>query len=99
MITLGFIIGIIWGLYFNIVSYIFLSIIILLIALKITDNKFNYKISGIIKILLKKSTIITLVISMFVGFIYLLIINKTYINVYNNIKNKEFVATIISDKK
>lgn len=99
VITLGFIIGIIWGLYFNIVSYIFLSIIILLIALKITDNKFNYKISGIIKILLKKSTIITLVISMFVGFIYLLIINKTYINVYNNIKNKEFVATIISDKK
>ena len=36
---------------------------------------------------------------MFVAFIYLLIINRTYTNDYNNLKNKEFVATIISDKK
>ena len=99
VITLGFITGIIWGLYFNIVSYVFIAIIILLITLKIIDNKLNYKISRIIKIFFKKSTIITFGISVFAAFIYLLIINRTYTNVYNNLKNKEFVATIISDKK
>lgn len=99
VITLGFITGIIWGLYFNIVSYVFLGILVLLITLKRMDNKSNYKISRIIKILFKKSTIIAFVISMFVAFIYLLIINKTYNNVYNNLTSKEFVATIISYKK
>lgn len=99
IITLGFITGIIWGLYFNIVSYVFFAVIILLIALKIIDNKFNYKISRIIKIIFKKSTIITFSVSILVAFIYVLIINNTYNNVYSKLKNKEFVATIISDKK
>lgn len=99
IITLGFITGIIWGLYFNIVPFIFIILIFILLIIKSIKFKSNNKYIKILKVFIKNNIILTFLISAFISNIYITYCNKKFEAVYNNFSNEEIIATIVSNNK
>lgn len=92
--TLGFIIGIIWGLYFNIVLFILIGMILYILQL-FTKNK----AVRIIKIFINRSVIILFYISFFIGNMYIIHVEKEYETIYNSLEKVKAIGTVISEKE
>lgn len=99
IITLGFIAGIIWGLYFNIVSFIFLFAIFIVLIIKIIKIKCNNNYTRILKVFIKNNVILIFLTSAFISSLYIMYCNNKYEAVYNNFFDSEVIATVISNKK
>ena len=92
--TLGFIIGIIWGLYFNIVLFVLIVMILYILQL-FTKNK----AVRIIKIYINKSVMIFFCISFFIGNMYIIHVEKGYNTIYNSLEKVKAIGTVISEKE
>lgn len=99
IIALGFIIGIIWGLYFNIVPFLFLVLIFLLLIFKLINISSSWNAIRIFKIFINNNTILLILISAFISSIYLNYNNKRYEIIYNKFWEGEAIATVISERK
>ena len=92
--ALGYIIGIVWGLYFKIVL-IFCSIIA--ICMLIVEK--NKNILRIIKLVINKKVTILLLIFIIAGFIHIKFLKYDYEKIYISLENVNIVGTIVSSKK
>lgn len=99
IITIGFIIGNLLGLYLNIAPFIFLVLIFFTIAINFIDYKKSNCCIRIIKIFIKNNIILTCLISAFVSSIYLEICNKKFEKFYNEFNTRQIIVTIISNNK
>lgn len=99
IITLGFILGNLWGLYFNMVPFVFLFLIFILLIIKSIKSKTNNNCIRIISIFIKNNIILIFLISAFISSIYLAHCNKKYESVYSSFSKKEIIATVVSNKK
>lgn len=99
IITLGFIIGIILGLYLNIAPFIFLGLILITLFFKVIDYKSNNNYIRILNIFIKNNVILILLISALISSIYLAFCNKRYETVYRKFNTNEIMATIIRNNK
>ena len=105
IIAIGYIIGIIWGLYFriSIVPFYFMTIFIYIIINK-RYKKRKFKILSIkryfryMKIYLKFNIILTIIISSFISYTITKIQDNKYSNLYNNDYNLKITATVKSNK-
>ena len=94
VITIGFILGIIMGLYIkNIALLIFINIFILM--LKIIKMK---KVSRVINLIFPYTFILTVILSSTIGFMYIIKLEKIYGQLYNNNFNGKFIGTVVSSK-
>ncbi len=93
IITLGYIIGIIWGVYLKItILPILILYPIYLIIYKKTKNVYFKKY-------LKKSVILILIISSIISNTIIVYLNNKYNNLYSNLENINLVGTIVSLEK
>lgn len=92
--TLGYIIGIVWGLSFKVVL-IFCSIIA--ICMLIVEK--NKNILRIIKLVINKKVTILLLIFIIAGFIHIKFLEYDYEKTYISLNNVNIVGTIVSEKK
>lgn len=99
VITLGFIIGILLGLYFNIAPFVFLLLIVLNIDLKKTDYKKKANYTRILKIFINNNIIMTFLITAFISSTYLVYCNKKYEIIYDKFDSDEITGIIISNNK
>lgn len=91
--------GIIGGLYFNIVPFIFLTMIFLNLILKSFNFRINNNYFKILNLFIKNNMILVFLISAFISSIYLEYCNKRYEMIYKNFSCKEIIGTIISNNK
>ena len=99
IITLGFLIGIILGLYLNIAPFIFLILIFVTLVIKVILLKSNKMYIRILNVFIKNNVILLALISAFLSSIYLTYSNKKYEAVYKSFNKIEIVATVVSNKK
>ena len=92
--ALGYIIGIVWGLYFKVVL-IFCSIIA--ICMLIVEK--NKNILRIINLVINKKVTILLLIFIIAGFIHIKFLKYDYEKIYISLENVNIVGTIVSSKK
>lgn len=107
IITIGYIIGIIWGLYFN-KSIVFLYIIMLLLYYEITKKrkiKNKFKMFSVkryfryIKLFFKIKIIIIIIISSFISNNIVKYLNQKYEKLYSNVEDIQIEALVISNKE
>ena len=106
VLVIGYIIGILWGLYLqtSIVPFYFLLLAIYII-IKLPYHKKKFKIFSIkryfryIKLIFKANIILTIIISSFISNIIVKFYNNKYENLYNDIENLEITAIVISNKE
>lgn len=93
IITLGYIIGIIWGVYLKttILPILILYLIYSIIYKKI-DNIYFRKY-------LKKTVILILIISAIISNTITLYLNNKYDNLYSNLENINLIGTVVSSKE
>lgn len=89
--------GIVGGLYKNIVPFIFAFLVLIIAFLK--NIKINNKFVRILKVFIKNNIILIFVVSAFTASLYLNICNNKYEKVYKNFSAKEIIATVISNEK
>ena len=99
IITLGFLIGIILGLYLNIAPFLFLILILAILILKAIHITCNNNYIRILKIFLKNNIVFLALISAFLSSTYLVYCNNKYESIYNHFNKNEIIATVISNKK
>lgn len=99
VVTLGFIAGIIGGLYLNIVPFIFLFMISIILTIKLIKIKHNNNYIRILMIFINNNLILIFLISAFASSIYLLFCNKKFETIYNNFNKNKIIATVISNVK
>lgn len=110
VITLGYIIGIIWGLYFKfsiVLLYISLAIILLMrnIKIKYYPKKRVFKLFSIhryfryVKLLFSKKMILILVLSSIISNSIIIYKNYQYENLYKNIQNAQILGIVNSSKQ
>ena len=99
IITIGFITGIIWGLYFNIVPFVFLFMIFILLIIKAININVKNDFIRIINVFINNNTILVFLIAAFISSIYLISYDKKYEAIYNEFSSQEITATIVSNKK
>jgi len=99
IITIGFIIGIIMGLYLNIAPFLFLISMILVFILKFIRIKSNKKYIRLLYLFIKNNIILLILVSSFLSSIYIIYSNKKYEKIYNYFNKTEIVSTIVSNKK
>ena len=98
IITIGFITGIIWGLYFNIVPFLFLIMIFILLMIKVIKINLKNDFIRVINIFIKNNVILLFWVSAFISSIYLINCNKKYEYIYDKFTDKEITATIVSNE-
>ena len=106
VIVIGYIIGILWGLYLqiSIVPFYFLLLAIYII-IKLPYHKKKFKIFSIkryfkyIKLIFKVNIILTIIISSFISNIIVKFYNNKYENLYKDIESLELTAVVVSNKK
>ena len=91
--TIGFLIGILGGLYLNMVLFIFLFNLTIVIARYIQDKK----IIRIIKLWLNKSVIILLIVTVVFGYGYIYYIENTYKKIYMLSGKVEIEGIVVSE--
>ena len=101
---IGYIIGIIWGLYFKIsIAFLYLILLIIYIILKKCTRNSKKKVWKYLKVVMlskaTKAILITTSISALFSYILVKQINNEYEKKYENVKNAAFVATIIEEQK
>ena len=99
IITLGFIIGIMMGLYLNIAPFIFLTLIILIFTMKLIKIKSKNKYIKLVNVFIKNNIILLILASAFLSSIYIQYYENKYDKVYNNFNKTEIISTIVSNKK
>lgn len=99
IITLGFIVGIISGLYLDIAPFLFLILIFITLIIKAMSLRGSINYIRILNVFINNKIILVVLISAFLSSVYLICCNKKYENVYNNFKKSEIIATVISNKK
>ena len=77
-ITLGFLIGIILGLYLNIAPFLFMILICITFLIKVIQRKIDSGKIRILKIFIKNNIILLILISAFLSSIYLNYFNKKF---------------------
>ena len=105
IIVIGYIIGIIWGLYLqtSIVPFYFLLLIIYII-IKLPYHKKKFRIFSIkryfryIKLIFKLNIILTIIISSFISNIIIKYKNSKYDNLYKGIENLEVIGVVVGNK-
>lgn len=105
IVVIGYIIGIIWGLYLqiSIVPFYFL-LIIFYIVIRLPYNKKNFRIFSIkryfryIKLIVKMNIILTIIISSLISNIIVKFYNNKYENLYKGVENIEITGIIVSNK-
>ena len=97
VITLGFIIGNILGLYLNIAPFILLVLILIAVFFKIIDYKSNNNYTRIIKLFIKNNIIVIFLISAIVSSIYIVFCNMKFEKFYKEFNSSEIIATVISN--
>lgn len=105
IVVIGYIIGIIWGLYLqiSIVSFYFL-LVIFYIIIKLPYSKKRFRIFSIkryfryIKLIIKINVILTIIISSLISNIIVKFYNNKYENLYKGIENIEITGIIVSNK-
>ncbi len=105
IIVIGYIIGIIWGLYLqtSIVPFYFLLLIIYII-IKLPYHKKKFKIFSIkryfryIKLIFKLNIILTIIISSLISNIIIKYNESKYENLYKNIENLKVTGIVVSNK-
>ena len=98
IITIGFITGIIWGLYFDIVPFLFLMMIFILLMIKVININVKNDFIRVINIFIKNNVILLFLVSAFISSIYLINCNKKYEYIYDKFTDKEITATIVSNE-
>lgn len=99
IITIGFIIGNLLGLYLDIAPFVFLILIIVSLFLNSVNFKGNSKLIRIIKVFIKNNIILTFLISSLISSIYLYYCDKKFETVYKKFDTTEIIATIIGNNK
>ena len=106
VIVIGYIIGIIWGLYLkmSIVSfYIFIAILYCIINYQYRKKKFKIlsvkRYFRYLKIIFKTNIILTIIISSFISNIIIKYKNSKYENMYKNIEEIKLTGIVVSNKK
>ena len=95
--TMGFIIGIIWGLYFNIVPFL---LILIIIYFNLYVFKFKkMKIIKIIKLFATRKVLILFSILFLIGNLYIRYLEKDYEQIYNSLGKIQCVGSVISEKE
>ena len=91
VVTIGYILGVIWGLYFKIsIVFLYILIISLLIILKKSRRVYRY-----VKLFLSINVILCLIIMSFLSNSYIKLLNKRYDTLYKNVKEGYFTGTIV----
>ena len=98
IILIGYLIGIIWGLYIKSITPIFIIIAIILLIYKFKKHFKFIKYIKILKIIIKKEIIIIFIVSIIFSGINIKLQNSKYDNLYKDNQKIELIATIISDK-
>lgn len=106
IIVIGYIIGILWGLYLqiSIVPFYFLLLAIYII-IKLPYHKKKFKIFSIkryfryIKLIFKADIILTIIISSFISNIILKFSDNKYENLYSGIEDLDITAVVVSNKE
>lgn len=106
IIVIGYIIGIIWGLYFKtsiVPFYILLLAIYIIINLPYKKNKFKLfsikRYFRYIKLIFKINVILTIIISSFISNMIIKYQNNKYENLYNDAENLKLTAIVVSNKQ
>lgn len=99
IITLGFLIGIIVGLYLNIAPFLFLTSVLVVLILKAITIRNSNKYLRILKIFIKNNIILLFLISALLSSMYLACRNGRYEDIYSNFNRTEIIATVVSNKK
>ena len=99
VITLGFITGIILGLYLNIAPFLFLGFILIIIFIKLIGYKSNKNHIRILNIFIKNNIILVFLISALIFSLYLTYCNKRFETVYSKFNANQIIGTIISNNK
>ena len=106
IIVIGYIIGIIWGLYFktSIVSF-YILLLAIYIIINFQYKKKEFKLLSIkrsfryFKIIFKTNIILTIIISSFISNMIIKYQNNKYENLYNDAENLELTAVVVSNKQ
>lgn len=106
IIVIGYIIGIIWGLYFktSIVSF-YILLLAIYIIINFQYKKKKFKLLSIkrsfryFKIIFKTNIILTIIISSFISNMIIKYQNNKYENLYNDAENLELTAVVVSNKQ
>ena len=96
VITIGYIIGILWGLYFKI-SVVFLYLIFFIIY--IFSRKFKHTFFRYLKLIIKLNIFITIIISSFISFIVVKKMNNKFETLYQNMTDIKLEVQVIGNKK
>ena len=96
VITIGYIIGILWGLYFKI-SIVFLYLIFFIIY--IFSRKFKHTFFRYLKLIIKLNIFITIIISSFISFIVVKKMNNKFETLYQNMTDIKLEVQVIGNKK
>lgn len=104
IVVIGYIIGIIWGLYlkFSIVPF-YVSLIIFYVIIQLPYSKKKFKIFSIkryfryLKLIFKINIILILVISSFISNLVIQYKEKEYKNAFENKQNIDTTATVVSN--
>ena len=106
IVVIGYIIGIIWGLYFKISIvpfYIFLMAIYIIIKLPYSKKKFKIfsvkRYFRYIKLIFKSNIILTIIISSFISNLIINYQENQYDNVFKEGQEIELTAIVISNKQ
>ena len=99
IITLGFIIGNVMGLYLNIAPFIFLVLILSTVFIKLIDYKSSNNYIRIIKIFISNNIILLFLVSSFISSIYVAVCNEKFERFYNEFNASEIIVTVINNNK
>ncbi len=106
IVVIGYIIGIIWGIYFKVSIlpfYFFLFLIYIIIRLPYKKRKFNIlsikRYFRYIKLIFKINIIITIIISSFISNIIIKILENKYENLYHEGEELNISAIVIGNKQ
>lgn len=95
--TIGFIIGIFWGLYFELVSFFLLLIFIYSITYFLKLKQI--KIFRFLKLFITRNTIIIFFIFFIISNFYIRYLENDYKRIYNTLEKIKCVGTVISEKE
>lgn len=96
VVTIGYIIGILWGLYFKI-SIVFLYLIFFIIYF--LSKNFKHTFFRYLKLIIKLNIFITIILSSFISFIIVKKMNNKFEILYQNMTDIKLEVQVIGNKK
>ena len=99
IVLIGYIIGIVWGLYIKL-SIAPFAVCIVFLCINILKNKNLKQIYRYLKVFIKKETIIVLIVSSVISNTYVIYQNTRYYNLYKDLeKSIDVVCTVVEHRK